>query len=94
MNFQTLSDYMILPRDIVSVKKMNNIYELCYVEHRNTEAKIKKLNEATITIVIGNRCGGKPHFFLCNCYFCIIIFTIMTKKDQNIGLYKKAFLIL
>ena len=51
MNFQTLSDYMILPRDIVSVKKMNNIYELCYVEHRNTEPKIKKLNNDSYLVL-------------------------------------------
>lgn len=45
MKINVLQNTSIGHEDLVCVKKMNHIYELCYVEHRNTSLSIQLLDK-------------------------------------------------
>ena len=45
MKITTLEDKTIERESLVSVKKMNHIYEICYLEHRNNKATIQLLDK-------------------------------------------------
>ena len=45
MKIDVLQDTTIGQEDYVCVKKMNHIYEICYLEHRNSTCPIQKLDK-------------------------------------------------
>lgn len=45
MEMQVLQDFEINNQSLVSVKKMQHIYEICYCEHRNTKNYIQLLDK-------------------------------------------------
>lgn len=51
MKIETLEDKTISSESLVSVKKMNHIYEICYLEKRNNKATIQLLDKDSYAIL-------------------------------------------
>ena len=51
MKIDVLKDTTIGQEDFVCVKKMNHIYEICYLEHRNTICPIQKIDKYTYFVL-------------------------------------------
>ena len=51
MKIDVLQDTAIGHEDLVCVKKMNHIYELCYLEHRNSICPIQKLDKDSYVVL-------------------------------------------
>lgn len=51
MKIEVLKDTSIGREDLVSVKKMNHIYEICYLQHRNSSCPIQKLDKDSYIIL-------------------------------------------
>lgn len=51
MKIDVLQDTTIGQEDYVCVKKMNHIYEICYLEHRNTICPIQKLDKDSYIVL-------------------------------------------
>ena len=51
MKIDVLQDTTIGQEDYVCVKKMNHIYEICYLEHRNTFCPIQKLDKDSYIVL-------------------------------------------
>ena len=45
MKIEVVEDTFIGQEDLVCVKKMNHIYELCYLQHRNQQPHIQLLDK-------------------------------------------------
>lgn len=51
MKIEVLQDTSIGQESLVSVKKMNHIYEICYIEKRNTTIPIKLIDKNTYVLL-------------------------------------------